>query len=191
MDVIRLPTLGPVTGGDRKTQGPALHLRLSGRLDGDTKHVSQIQRLTTNRGWALTTFLRNLKVQKALTCILSGRFLFSGLDSWSSPCFLTGLFHFWQSQDWISLSGFPVLFGLSWLFLQHVTSFCPFFYFLSPYPQWRTQMAHHYLPDKNPGFPHQASLGLQTSGLVLSLPNLQDSGPSPALFGEYIIFLIL
>ena len=33
-------------------------------------------------------------MQKALTCILSGRSLFSLLDSWSSPRFLTGLFPF-------------------------------------------------------------------------------------------------
>lgn len=36
MDIIRLPTRGPVTEGDRRTHGPPLHLRLSGRLDGDT-----------------------------------------------------------------------------------------------------------------------------------------------------------
>ena len=36
MDIIRLPTLGPVVGGDRRARCPLLYLILAGRLDGDT-----------------------------------------------------------------------------------------------------------------------------------------------------------
>lgn len=82
-------------------------------------------------------FLMNLKGHKALKGTVSGRSPFSQRDS-GLYCFLTGLFPSGNPKT-ESHPVFPGLFALSWFFLQHVTNFCPLFYFLSPY--------------KNAGFP--------------------------------------